>query len=101
VHYAPKRHGHVQASNTANTPQESSNTAITQQESGNANTQQESGKTVNTPQETVNTAKEKTCALTLNVSPATKGASSYNVNGRLTCGGSGVSGASIAFTANG
>jgi hypothetical protein len=43
-------------------------------------------------------AQNKMCALTLNVSPETKGASSYNVNGRLTCGGSGVGGATITFT---
>jgi hypothetical protein len=41
---------------------------------------------------------QQTCDLTVNVSPATAGPSPHDVTGRLTCGGSGVGGATITFT---
>jgi hypothetical protein len=71
------------SSNTGNTPQQTSNTGNTPQQTSNTgNTQQSS----------------KTCDLTVNVSPDTAGASPHDVTGRLTCGGSGVGGATITFT---
>jgi hypothetical protein len=41
---------------------------------------------------------QKETALTVNVSPDTMGASSYDVTGKLTSDGSGVGGATITFT---
>jgi hypothetical protein len=41
---------------------------------------------------------QQKCDLTVNVSPATAGASPHDVTGRLTCAGSGVGGATITFT---
>jgi hypothetical protein len=41
---------------------------------------------------------QQTCDLTVNVSPATAGPSPHDVTGKLTCGGSGVGGATITFT---
>ena len=94
-----KTQGNIRASKsvtTANAAQGASNTVAQGGPSG-----QPSGAAQATSQKSSIGANEKSCALTLNVSPATMGASSYNVNGRLSCGGSGIGGASIAFTANG
>ncbi len=76
--------------------QENSNTANTLQENSNTrNAVQGSSNMVNTSQEK---EVKKTCGLTVNVSPATLKASSYDVTGKLTCGDSRVSGAIITFT---
>jgi hypothetical protein len=83
------KHGNVRASNTRTAEQGASNTGNAAQGASNLRSPEE---------ELAKPESGKSCALTLNVSPTTIKASSYNINGRLTCGGSGVSGSSIKFT---
>ena len=88
-----KREGNIRASKsvtTANAAQGASNTG---NEQGVSNTGNEHGVT-----STANTQQECKPTITLNVSPATTGASSYQLKGRLTCGGSGLGGKTITLT---
>ncbi|HEY6536990.1 MAG TPA: hypothetical protein VIY08_14530, partial [Candidatus Nitrosocosmicus sp.] len=86
----------LQSINTVNTQQTSSNSGNAPNENSNTqNAVKENSSAVNTPQE--NEVK-KTCSLTVNVSPDTLKARSYDVTGKLTCGDSKVSGATISFT---
>lgn len=56
------------------------------------------GNNENAAQGSSNTQRECKPTITLNVSPATTGASSYQLKGRLTCGDSGLSGKTIILT---
>jgi hypothetical protein len=88
-----KRQGNIRASKsvtTANAAQGGSN--------GNAAQGGSNGNAAQGGSNTANTQQECKPTITLNVSPATTGASSYQLKGRLTCGGSGLGGKTITLT---
>jgi hypothetical protein len=95
--------GGPQSTNTASTPQGASNNGNTAQgASNNGNTAQGAATTPQAVNKATGTSQEKSpTTLTLDVTPATKGASSYLLKGRLTSEGIGLGGQSIKFTASG